>query len=172
MITISVKNAADAATLNKYIDSGCDVFMLIYMVGCGPCNITKPEWFKLETSLGVQYKKNNKLVIADVNKDFAHLVHKIKPPNGFPTMIYVSQHGNKIENYEESTINDKGRNVDCFMNWIESHVSKMEVVSNYKEFHKKHSHKQKQKQKKTHRRSHRHLKTTGGKRSRAKRRRY
>jgi len=167
MIPISVKNAADAATLNKYIDSGCDVFMLIYMVGCGPCNLTKPEWFKLKSSLGGQYKKNNKLVIADVNKDFAHLVHKIEPPNGFPTMLYVSQHGNKIENYEASTIRDKSRNVDSFMNWIESHVSKMEVVSNLKEVHKKHRHN------KTHkgRSRHHHLKTTGGKRSRTKRRR-
>lgn len=169
MIPISVKTAEDAATLNKYIDSGCDVFMLIYMVGCGPCNLTKPEWFKLKSSLGGQYKKNNKLVVADVNKDFAHLVHKIKPPNGFPTMLYVSQHGNKIENYEDSSIRDKSRNVDSFMNWIESHVSKMEVVSNLKEVHKRHSHRHKRTYKGRSRQH--HLKTTGGKRSRTKRRR-
>ena len=65
------------------------------------------------------------------------MIHKIKQPiNSFPTILYVS--GNKIENYEDSSINDKRRDVDCFMNWIESHVSKIEAVSNLKETNKRH----------------------------------
>ena len=138
MFAEHVNNAAKAAELNTYIDNGTDVFMLIYMEGCGPCNAARPEWAKLEHSLGGQYgkKKPYKFIIADVNKDFAHLVHKIKQPNAFPTILYVS--GNKIENYEDSSINDKRREVDCFMNWIESHVSKIEAVSNLKETTKRH----------------------------------
>ena len=108
------------------------------MSGCGPCNAARPEWAKLEHSLGGQYgkKKPYKFIVANVNKDFAPLIHKIKQPNAFPTILYVS--GNKIENYEDSSINDKRRDVDCFMNWIESHVSKIEAVSNLKETNKRH----------------------------------
>ena len=46
-----------------------------------------------------------------------------------------------MDNYEDSAFNDKRRDVDCFMNWIESHVSKMEVVSNYKDIVKRHKRK-------------------------------
>jgi hypothetical protein len=138
MFAEHVNNASKAAELNTYIDNGTDVFMLIYMSGCGPCNAARPEWAKLEHTLGGQYgkKKPYKFVVATVNKDFSHLLHKIKQPNAFPTILYVS--GNKIENYEDSSINDKRRDVDCFMNWIESHVSKIEVVSDFKETHKRH----------------------------------
>lgn len=139
MFAEHVNNAAKAAELNTYIDNGTDVFMLIYMSGCGPCNAARPQWAKLEHTLGGQYgkKKPYKFVVADVNKDFSHLLHKIKQPiNSFPTILYVS--GNKIENYEDSSINDKRRDVDCFMNWIESHVSKIEAVSNLKETNKRH----------------------------------
>jgi len=138
MFVEHVNNAAKAAELNTYIDNGTDVFMLIYMAGCGPCNAARPEWAKLEHTLGGQYgkKKPYKFIVADVNKDFAHLLHKIKQPNAFPTILYVS--GNKIENYEDSSINDKRRDVDCFMNWIESHVGKIEAVSNLKETNKRH----------------------------------
>ena len=138
MFVEHVNNADKAAELNTYIDNGTHVFMLIYMSGCGPCNAARPEWAKLEHSLGGQYgkKKPYKFIIADVNKYFAHLVHKIKQPNAFPTILYVS--GNKIENYEDSSINDKRRDVDCFMNWIESHVGKIEAVSNVKDTNKRH----------------------------------
>jgi len=138
MFAEHVNNAAKAAELNTYIDNGTDVFMLIYMSGCGPCNAARPQWAKLEHTLGGQYgkKKPYKFVVATVNKDFSHLIHKIKQPNAFPTILYVS--GNKIENYEDSSINDKRRDVDCFMNWIESHVSKIEAVSNLKETNKRH----------------------------------
>jgi thiol-disulfide isomerase/thioredoxin len=128
MYILHVNNAAAVAKLNKHIDNGSHVFMLIYMEGCGPCNATRPEWAALAKTLGYQYSKNHKLVVADINKDVVHLIHKIPQPNSFPTMIYVSQNGNKIEKFEESSINDKSRNTDCFMNWIEGNVSKMELI--------------------------------------------
>jgi hypothetical protein len=129
MHILHVNNAAAVAKLNKHIDNGSDVFMLIYMEGCGPCNATRPEWAALEKTLGYQYSKNHKLVVADINKDVVHLIHKIPQPNSFPTIIYISQNGNKIEKFEESSINDKSRNTDCFMNWIEGNVSKMELIN-------------------------------------------
>jgi thiol-disulfide isomerase/thioredoxin len=156
MFVEHVNNATKAAKLNKYIDSGKPVFMLIYMEGCGPCIAARPEWAKLEHTLGGQYGKKQpyKFIVADVNKNFAPLIHKIKQPNAFPSILYVS--GDKMENYEDSAINDKRRDVDCFMNWIESHVGKMEVVSNYKETPKRHSSK---KRKSSHKR-----RITGGRR--------
>jgi hypothetical protein len=156
MFVEHVNNATKAAKLNKYIDSGKPVFMLIYMEGCGPCIASRPEWAKLEHTLGGQYGKKQpyKFIVADVNKNFAHLIHKIKQPNAFPSILYVS--GDKTENYEDSSINDKRRDVDCFMNWIESHVSKIEVVSNFEETPKRHSSK---KRKSSHKR-----RITGGRR--------
>ena len=141
MFVEHVNNAAKAAKLNKYIDSGKPVFMLIYMEGCGPCIASRPEWAKLEHTLGGQYGKTQpyKIIIADINTDFAPLIHKIKQPNAFPSILYVS--GDKMENYEDSAINDKRRDVDCFMNWIESHIGQMEVVSNYKDIVKRHKRK-------------------------------
>ena len=144
MFIIHVKDAASAAKLNKHLDSGHHVFALIYMEGCGPCNAARPEWGKLKRTLGQQYKKNNNLVVADVDKDFAHLIHKIKQPNAFPTIIYISP--NKIENFEESSINDKSRNVDCFMNWIDSHVLKPELMSKPEVLSNKSRHTRKRKQ--------------------------
>ena len=129
MIILHANDATSANKINKYIDDGCDVFMLIYMEGCGPCNAVRPEWSELQETLGQQYAKNNKLVIVDVNKDFANLIKKINQPDGFPTMIYTSQRGSKIENYEDSSITDKSRNVDCFIDWVESSVSKMKATS-------------------------------------------
>ena len=34
-------------TLNKFIRTGKNIFALIYMEGCGPCNATRPEWKKI-----------------------------------------------------------------------------------------------------------------------------
>ena len=52
MFAEHVNNAAKAAELNTYIDNDTDVFMLIYMSGCGPCNAARPQWAKLEHTLG------------------------------------------------------------------------------------------------------------------------
>jgi hypothetical protein len=48
--TLNGQIANLTAELNTYIDNGTDVFMLIYMAGCGPCNAARPEWAKLEHS--------------------------------------------------------------------------------------------------------------------------
>ena len=56
MIIIHANTEADANEINHHVESGKDVFMLIYMEGCGPCNATRPEWKKLETALNHQYK--------------------------------------------------------------------------------------------------------------------
>jgi hypothetical protein len=87
------------------------------MVGCGPCNATRPEWAKLDGALRAQYKNNNKLVVIDVNKDFLPYIKNIGPIDGFPTMKYIGNHGKTVENYE------KDRSVDSFIKWIESKIN-------------------------------------------------
>lgn len=103
--------------VDKYIKNGYDVFILVYMEGCGPCNATRPEWAKLESALKDQYKLNNNLVVIDINKDFLSKIKNIGPIDGFPTMKYIGNNGNTVENYE------KDRTVDSFIKWIESKIN-------------------------------------------------
>uniref|UniRef100_A0A6C0I8Q7 Thioredoxin domain-containing protein n=1 Tax=viral metagenome TaxID=1070528 RepID=A0A6C0I8Q7_9ZZZZ len=131
MIVIHADSQSSANEVNKLVDSGADVFMLIYMDGCGPCNATRPEWAKLESALKTQYKHNNRLVIASVNSKVVDSVKYIGDINGFPTILYLSQNGKQMEQYESSSIKDKQRNVDCFMNWVESHVGKVVSESSH-----------------------------------------
>jgi thiol-disulfide isomerase/thioredoxin len=75
------------------IKQGKDVFVLVYMEGCGPCNATRPEWAKIESALKDQYAKNDKLVVVDVNKDFMSNIKHIGKVDGFPTMKYIDETG-------------------------------------------------------------------------------
>ena len=133
MIVIHADTRSKANELNRYIDNGSDVFMLIYMEGCGPCNATRPEWAKLENALRVQYKNNTNLVIASVNSKIVNSVKYIGDINGFPTILYLSHNGTKMEQFESSSIKDKQRNVDCFMNWVESHVGNVVSESSHQD---------------------------------------
>jgi len=96
------------------------VFILIYMEGCGPCNMVRPEWKKLENVLK-KYKNSNEVVIVDIDKDMIEKVKNIKnEPNSFPTMRYITNRGEIVENYEDSNIKNKDRKIDSFVEWIES----------------------------------------------------
>ena len=117
------EHKSQMSELNSAIESGKDVFLLIYMEGCGPCNETRPEWKKIENIL--MHKKNDpkykNIVIVDLNSDFSgKLSNKIKQPSAFPTIIHVSNKGNNIEHFEDSNVQNKSREVDSFMKWIES----------------------------------------------------
>ena len=132
MIIIHATTEADANEINHHVESGKDVFMLIYMEGCGPCNATRPEWKKLETALNHQYKNNKRLVIASVDSKVVGSLKHAGDIIGFPTIIYVSHNGKKLEPFESSSIKDKQRNVDCFMNWVESHVGNIVSESSHR----------------------------------------
>lgn len=123
MIFIHVDgNSNNAEKMNKYIDEGKHVFVLFYMEGCGPCNATRPEWKKLENVLQNKYKNNNNLVIADVDQEMQTKIKNLpEEPSGFPTMLYIHKNSNG-ENYEESSVKEKNRTVDSFVEWIESKV--------------------------------------------------
>ena len=106
--------------LNKFISDGKHVFVIVYMVGCGPCNSTRPEWEKIKERLDNNSLQNDGLVVADVDQEMMDNIPNLGPISGFPTMRYFHHNGNSLEteNYEDSAIADKNRSVDSFVQWI------------------------------------------------------
>lgn len=125
MRILHIDSLDDANQIDKLIQQGHDVFILVYMVGCGPCNATRPEWKNLESALKHQYKNNNKLVIIDVSRDFMKNVKMVGEIDGFPSMKYISNKGKTVETYENSGVKKKDRSVSSFINWIESKMDKV-----------------------------------------------
>jgi hypothetical protein len=106
----------NAPQFDKMINDGKHVFVLIYMEGCGPCNATRPEWTKIENILGqLQQKiKYTGVVVADVDQIVCNNIKHISDLSGFPTIRYISDRGNIVENY------DNDRSIDSFIKWIDS----------------------------------------------------
>jgi len=111
--------AQNAHVLNKYVAEGKHAFALVYMDGCGPCNSTRPEWAKLKSTIQNKYKNYDNVVIADINSDALKDIHDIKNVQGFPTIIFISDKGQKKEEFENGKQLNKSRTVDAFIEWIE-----------------------------------------------------
>jgi thiol-disulfide isomerase/thioredoxin len=124
MHILNINSEKEVGKVDEFIKKGADVFIIVYMEGCGPCNATRPEWGKIESALKDQYAKNNKLVVIDINKDFLSNIKYIGEIDGFPTMKYIGNYGKTIETYENSSITKKDRTVSSFINWIESIINK------------------------------------------------
>ena len=125
MYILHIDSEKNVSEIDKMIKQGKDVFILVYMEGCGPCNATRPEWAKIGSALKEQYAKNDKLVIVDINKDFLSNIKYIGNIDGFPTMKYISNNGKTIESYENSSVKKKDRSVTSFINWIETKINNM-----------------------------------------------
>jgi thiol-disulfide isomerase/thioredoxin len=123
------KNGSKKNVIDDMIRGKKHVFILIYMEGCGPCNAARPEWSKMAHTLQKQYSKNKDIVIIDINKDLLSSIKGIGSINGFPTMKYITNKGNTVENYEDSSIKNKDRSSDSFINWVESKVLNGKIVS-------------------------------------------
>jgi thiol-disulfide isomerase/thioredoxin len=101
------------------------VFILYFMEGCGPCNATRPEWYKIENVLPANGLDRDDIVIASIDQRLSGKLKVGTPPNSFPTMRYITDRGNVIENYEDATFShDKDRTVDSFVEWIQSKASR------------------------------------------------
>jgi thiol-disulfide isomerase/thioredoxin len=118
MHVLHIDSEKDVGKVDKLIKQGKDVFILVYMKGCGPCNATRPEWEMLETSLKDQYAKNDNLVIIDINKDYLSSIKHIGNVDGFPTIKYIGKRGTIVEPYEKGE-----RSVSSFITWIESKIN-------------------------------------------------
>jgi thiol-disulfide isomerase/thioredoxin len=135
--------AQNAHVLNKYVAEGKHAFALVYMDGCGPCNATRPEWAKLKSTIQNKYKNYDNVVIADINSDALKDIHDIKNVQGFPTIIFIRDKGQKKEEFENGKQLNKSRTVDAFIEWIElnlpavsSKLQKMEKTHKPKSLHK------------------------------------
>jgi hypothetical protein len=130
MHVLHANSEEDAELVNKMIGQDKDVFILVYMEGCGPCNATRPEWSKLESALTDQYANNDNLAIIDLNKDYQDTVSShLGDINGYPTMKYINKKGSMKESYEDSSIKSKDRSVDSFIAWIESKINKLQSTT-------------------------------------------
>jgi hypothetical protein len=108
-------NKTPIEELNDAISHNKPIFLLIYMEGCGPCNSTRPEWSKIKNVMkGSKYDTN--IFIVDIDRELIDKV-KTKSPRGFPTMRYIN--GKTEEDFEDSTVQNKDREVDNFIEWID-----------------------------------------------------
>ena len=110
--------------LSNYIHDNKQVFILIYMDGCGPCNETHPEWKKIKNVLK-KYKNNKDVIIVDIEQQ---LLDKVKnnniSPAGFPTIKYISNCGKTIKDYDDVDTKDEKRTIGSFVQWIEGELKK------------------------------------------------
>ena len=118
---MTILNASDPVTakqLNDIIKKAKHVFILVYMVGCGPCNATRPEWKKMCNSQEDNYLNNDDVAILDLDSKFMNNVDGLGDIQGFPTMKYLSDNGKIIEDYNGD------RKSEDFIEWIEDKLSK------------------------------------------------
>ena len=119
--------------LNDSIKKGKQVFALIYMDGCGPCNAARPEWTKIENVLKNDSLNDNKnILVVDIDKDVVDKIDNFgTEPKGFPTIRYISNEGKTIEDFEDSKLNDefKTRTIDSFIEWIKLKSNEMQKGS-------------------------------------------
>ena len=129
---------------------GKKVFILIFMEGCGPCNATRPEWKKMGNVLNKDYLNRDDIIIASIDNQLAEgLKHLKSKPASFPTMRFITNSGEEVENYEDSNISNKDRTIDSFVEWVkhksdEQNISKSDQENYmpqpqkiYKKTHKK-----------------------------------
>ena len=116
------KNKKDKSYLERNLKNK-NVFILIYMEGCGPCNEVRPEWSKLKNVLN-KNNNNENFVILDIDKDIVENINYLPKPNSFPTIKYINNKENIMENYEDSNILNKDRSIDSLVEWINSKTTK------------------------------------------------
>ena len=123
MTILNVSDPETAKKIDDIINNSKHAFILIYMVGCGPCNATRPEWKKMCYSLEDKYLNNTEVAILDIDSKFIDEISGIGKIDGFPTMKYINKNNNLIEDFESSNIPNKKRNSASFIKWINSKLS-------------------------------------------------
>ena len=113
------------------------IFMLIHMEGCGPCMATLPEWKKLEHILK-KYQYRNDIAVVDIERQTLNNLKTIKnQPNSFPTIRYITNKGKFVENYEDSSVENKDRSIDSFVEWINSKLTDKNYENNFQKKYNK-----------------------------------
>ena len=110
--------------LITYMNKGKDIYILIYMDGCGPCNATKPEWKKIKN---VMKGKSSSIVVVELNRSLLKVFEKylLNPVMSFPTILHIYNGGKIQESYEDASLTmPKNRSIDSFVEWIKKTSSK------------------------------------------------
>lgn len=123
--------------LNNHLSNkDVEIFILIYMEGCGPCNETRPEWSKLKNVLSNNFLNKENIVVVSIDKDlFGKLKHASKEPMSFPTIRYMTNAGEKMETYEDSEVSNKDRKIDSFVEWIKLKTGENNITRDEKGSH-------------------------------------
>ena len=101
---------------NELYKKNSKIFILFYMEGCGPCNATRPEWSKLQNVLSNDILNNDEIAIIAIDQELTNKLKNIKSePNSFPTIRFMTNAGEIVENYEDSNILKKDRTIDSFV---------------------------------------------------------
>lgn len=121
---------ADLDLLNSHVNNGKHAFIFLFMDGCGHCEDALPKWKQIENDMGDEYKDNDDVMVAAVNKEVLGSMPYVEGVNGFPTIKYIFQGNNKKRNedYEDSSIVTKDRSTSSFINWIENSIKRFESV--------------------------------------------
>ena len=118
------ENYKNPNDVDDIISKSNHVFILVYMNGCGPCNSTKPEWYKMQQALKQEYADRDDVGVVAIEKSLIpQLKSNLGPIDGFPTMKYIEGNGKNIQMYEDSPVRLKDRSKDSFVNWVESVIS-------------------------------------------------
>jgi hypothetical protein len=122
---------------NELERNNSKIFILFYMEGCGPCNATRPEWSKLKNVLSNDILNDDKIAIVSIDQELSGKLKNLKSePNSFPTMRFITDAGENVENYEDSNISKKDRTIDSFVEWINSKIIDKNLKKNKKTRHK------------------------------------
>jgi hypothetical protein len=112
-------------------DNKC--FILFFMEDCGPCNATRPEWKKLRNVLNSDFLNRDDIIIASIDYKLAeNLKYVLSKPSSFPTMRFITNSGEEVENYEDSNISNKDRTIDSFVEWIQHKSGEQDDITGYK----------------------------------------
>lgn len=117
---------------NQLNKKNSKIFILFYMEGCGPCNATRPEWSKIKNVLSNDILNNNDIAIISIDQELTSKLKNIKTaPNSFPTIRFITNAGENVENYEDSNILKKDRTIDSFIEWINFKIKSNKKTKKY-----------------------------------------
>ena len=119
MIVVHIHNQDEIDTykkdklIQKYIDEGKHVYVLIYMDGCGPCNRVRPLWAEIERDHSQEnpFHKDPRIVFVDIEKTWVDNNPTLKnlfsadTLNGYPTIRLFRK---DLPTYEEYSMEERG----------------------------------------------------------------
>jgi len=110
--------------IDKLIEEGKTVFVLVYMNGCGPCKKTRPVWGEIKGVFGEHHTHYPDIVIADVDSKLLPALKYIGPVRGVPTMRVISEKGKVVEDSQTFQSKFAPRTLGFLVDWVMSKIKK------------------------------------------------